>query len=141
MFSFSEKILGSRIILDLLLVVIYSVWLLQQIAESPMGEIDFAVLMGMLALGSVVVGVIVETTLGVLNKKEPTEDVRDAEIRLRGNSMTLNYLVTIGSAIIVTSFVAPDLFLLVHLVFYGGVSASIFNSATRIYLSRFGVLA
>lgn len=141
MFSFTEKILGSRIILDLLLVVIYSVWLLQQVAVSPLGEIDFAVLMGLLALGSVVVGVIVETTLGVLNKKEPTEDVRDAEIRLRGNSMTLIYLVTVGSGIVITSFVAPDLFLLVHLVFYGGVSASIFNSASRIYLSRFGVLA
>lgn len=141
MLSFTEKILGSRIILDLLLLVIYSVWLLRQVAVSPLGEIDFAVLMGLLALGSVVVGVIVEATIRALNKKEATEDVRDGEIRLRGNSMTLNYVVTVGSAIVVTSFVAPDLFLLVHLVFYGGVSASIFNSATRIYLSRFGVLA
>lgn len=141
MFSFTEKILSSRIILDLLLLMIYSVWILQRLESSPPGEIDFAVFMGFLALGSVVVGVIVETTLGVLSKNEAAEDVRDSEIRLRGNSMTLNYIVIVGSGIIVTSFIVPDLFLLVHLVFYGAVGASIFNSASRIYLSRLGVLA
>ena len=140
MFSLTEKVLSSRIIVDLLLVIIYSAWILRQTASTPVGEIDFGVFMGPLALGSVVVGVIVETTLRVLNKKQGAEDVREAEIRLRGNSMTLNYIVIIGSGIIVTSFIAPDLFLLVHLVFYGGVGASIFNSASRIYLSRLGVL-
>jgi hypothetical protein len=88
----------------------------------------------------VAAGVVVERALSVLHKKEATEDVRDAEIRLRGNSMTLHYIVIVGSGIVVASFVYPDLFLLVHLMFFGGVGASIFNSASRIYLSRFGVL-
>ena len=140
MFSFTEKILGSRFILDLLLVVIYSVWILQQVSATPLNQIEFSVFMGLLALASVAASVVVETALSVLYKKEAAEDVRDAEIRLRGNSMTLHYIVIVGSGIIVTSFLAPDLFLLVHLIFYGGVGASIFNSASRIYLSRFGVL-
>jgi hypothetical protein len=140
MFSFTEKILSSRIILDLLLVIIYSVWILQQVSISPIDQIDFAVFMGLLALASVAAGVVVERALSVLHKKEATEDVRDAEIRLRGNSMTLHYIVIVGSGIVVASFVYPDLFLLVHLMFFGGVGASIFNSASRIYLSRFGVL-
>ena len=140
MLSFTEKVLGTRVILDLLLLVVYSVWISQQISNFPLEQIDFASFMGLLAIGIVAIGVLVETALYLANKKDFAEDVRDAEIRLRGNSMTLYFVITIGSLVILTSFLVPDLFLLVHLIFYGGVSASIFNSASRIYISRFGVL-
>lgn len=138
--NYQEKSTWIEISTNFAILVGYTVWLVSQLIASNFGPIEYrSVLISVFVL-NLIFTIISQIVLASINHREANMvDVRDVDITRRSNSAAFHVMsVTLLGALILGLF-EVGFFEIVHVLFYGGLLASIVVNGIKLWFYRAGL--